>query len=57
MVRGETNVPILFSWSQVEVRWIGARSSADQRRASPPVGGPKGGNENNIRRLMGIRME
>jgi hypothetical protein len=23
----------------------------------PPVGGPKGGNENNIRRLTDIRME
>ncbi len=61
MARGKTDVPILFFWSQVEVRWIGASVIVDFYGRSPtrepPVGRPRGGNENNIRRLMGIRME
>jgi hypothetical protein len=43
------------------VRWIGANLIVDFHDRSltrePSVGGPRGGNENNIRRLMGIRME
>jgi hypothetical protein len=61
MARGETDVPILFSWSQVA-------STGRTPLISPPAAGgepartrdsakAQGRNENNIRRLMRGRRE